>query len=38
MYLPNGKMKKLSVFVNFSNKRSFEQIYKTFLQNETLSK
>ena len=29
-------MAKLWVFVNFSNKRRFEQIYKTFLQNETI--
>ena len=31
----NEKMAKLWVFVDFSNKRRFEQIYKTSLQNET---
>ena len=36
MYLQNGKMAKLWVFVNFPNKRRFEQIYKSSLQNETM--
>ena len=37
MYLQNEKIAKLWVFVNFSNKRRFEQIlYKTSLQNETV--
>ena len=36
MYLQNEKMAKLWVFVDFSNKRRFEQIYKTSLQNETV--
>ena len=36
MYLQNEKMPKLWVFVAFSNKRRFEQIYKTSLQNETV--
>ena len=36
MYLENEKMVKLSVFVDFSNKRRFQQIYKTSLQNETV--
>ena len=30
------KMKRWQVFVNFSNKRRFEQIYKTSLQNKTV--
>ena len=28
----------LQDFVHFYNKRSFEEIYKTYLQNETMSK
>ena len=36
MYLQNEKMAKLRVFVDFSNKRRFEQIYKTSLQNKTV--
>ena len=36
MYLQNEKMAKLWVFVDFSNKRRFEQIYRTSLQNETM--
>ena len=35
-YLQNEKMTKLWVFVDFCNKRRFEQIYKTSLQNETV--
>ena len=38
MYLQNKKMPKLWVFVAFSNKRRFQQIYKTSLQNETVKK
>ena len=36
MYLQNEKMAKLPVFVDFSNKRRFQQIYKTSLQSETV--
>ena len=36
MYLQNEEMAKLRVFVDFSNKRRFAQIYKTSLQNETV--
>ena len=36
MYLQTEKMAKLGVFVDFSNKRRFERIYKTSLQNETV--
>ena len=36
MYLQNEKKAKLWVFVNFSNKVRFEQIYQTSLQNETV--
>ena len=36
MYLQNEKMVKLCVFIDFSNKRRFEQIHKTSLQNETV--
>ena len=36
MDLQNEKMAKLWVFVDFSNKGKFTQIYKTSLQNETL--
>ena len=36
MYLHNGKMAKLSVFVDFLTNKGFEQKYKTSLQNETL--
>ena len=36
IYLQNEKMANLWVFVDFSNKRRFEQIYKTSLQNETV--
>ena len=32
----NENMAKLWVFLDFSNKRRFEQIYKTSLQNETV--
>ena len=36
MYLQNEKMPKLWVFVDFSNKRRSEQIYKSSMQNETV--
>ena len=36
MYLQNEKMAKLRVFVDPSNKRRFEQIYKASLQNKTV--
>ena len=36
MYLQHEKMAKLLVFDDFSNKRRFEQIYQTSLQNETV--
>ena len=36
MYLQNENMAKLYVFVDFSNKRRLEQIYKTSLQNQTV--
>ena len=38
MYLQNEKMEQLGAFVDFSNKSSFEQIYKTYFQNETVIK
>ena len=36
MYLQNEKIAKLQAFVDFSDKRRFEEIYKTLLQNETV--
>ena len=37
MYLQNEKMAELWVFVDFSNKRRLEKIYKTSLQNGTVT-
>ena len=31
-------MPKLCIFVNFSNKMRLEQVHRTYLQNETVSK
>ena len=36
MYLQNEKIEKLRVFVDFSNKSKFRQIFKASLQNETV--
>ena len=36
MYLQNEKMTKPLVFINFPNKRCFDQVYKTYLQNTKL--
>ena len=36
IYLQNEKMAELWVFVDFCNKRRFEEIYKTSMQNETV--